>query len=707
MHFPLGFRSSALRIFLALFGVGLTWTIYTNHTWEDYYITYRASKNLATGNGLTFTAGERVHSFTSPLGVLLPAVANLLTAHRSDYLALWIFRLTSIAAYAGAGLLLWRFAVALKLGRFASGLLIILFAIDTKILDFSTNGMETGFLLLFLNWTLLALVTSPPRHYVYLGCAWAGLMWTRPDSFIYIFVLSVGALIFFVPTGARTSRWHLIKTLFTAGLVTTALYLPWFIWSWSYYGSPIPHTVIAKGLFHSPTTLTSLAASVASFPASIYTHRDILAATFTPPYSFATGWPSPLINASYWFSAACLIVWLIPGVNRFIKLASLAFLCGEFYLMNYVGFPVPWYIPTVTVFSLIVLAGVIGQLLGHNQEATHGPPTSQSRRLAIGRQMVMGASLILVAGSITTTLFAAHQLRHQQTIIEHGNRREIGRWLRANATRGDTVFLEPLGYIGFYSNLKMLDYPGLSSPEIIGARKRARSRDYPDCWPELIVDLWPTWLVLRDFEAAAIHDQAPELLSSFYSLTKTFDVRNQVNAIEKIQGRGYLLNDALFNVYRLNPRPTNDPAPVASRQLIRTSSLTGNEAFGGPAADVGLKISAHAPSRLQLTRDVRARWLRGAFGIERGANEKSESSTDGASFQIFFKPDGGERQLLFRRDLNPRDQVADRGPQLFSVDLPGEMSGVIELHTAGGPNSNNSFDWAYWSFLRVETPGTN
>ena len=53
----------------------MTWAIYTNHTWEDYYITYRASKNLATGHGLTFTQGERVHSFTSPLGVLLPALA--------------------------------------------------------------------------------------------------------------------------------------------------------------------------------------------------------------------------------------------------------------------------------------------------------------------------------------------------------------------------------------------------------------------------------------------------------------------------------------------------------------------------------------------------------------------------------------------------------------------------------------------------------
>ena len=89
---------SCWTVFLLLFAVGLVYAGYTQHAWEDYYITYRASKNLATGHGLTFTIGERVHSFTSPVGVLLPALANVLTGHRSDYVSLWIFRLMSIAA---------------------------------------------------------------------------------------------------------------------------------------------------------------------------------------------------------------------------------------------------------------------------------------------------------------------------------------------------------------------------------------------------------------------------------------------------------------------------------------------------------------------------------------------------------------------------------------------------------------------------------
>ena len=61
----------------------------------------------------------------------------------------------------------------------------------------------------------------------------------------------------------------------------------------------------------------------------------------------------------------------------------------------------------------------------------------------------------------------------QQSVIEDGLRQPIGLWLRDHAkTPHDSVMLEPLGYIGYYSGLKMLDYPGLASKEMVAARKR-------------------------------------------------------------------------------------------------------------------------------------------------------------------------------------------------------------------------------------------
>src|SRR5436305_1716283 len=41
---------------------------YTGHVWEDYFITFRFSKNLVEGRGLVYNPGDRVHGFTSPIG---------------------------------------------------------------------------------------------------------------------------------------------------------------------------------------------------------------------------------------------------------------------------------------------------------------------------------------------------------------------------------------------------------------------------------------------------------------------------------------------------------------------------------------------------------------------------------------------------------------------------------------------------------------
>lgn len=532
-------RASKFWVFLALLAVGFCWAGYTNHAWEDYYITYRASKNLATGAGLTFTAGERVHSFTSPLGTLLPALASLLTGNSSDDAALWIFRGFSLCAYAGAGVLLWSLARRLWSCQLSAAALVGWYAVDTKIVDFSTNGMETAFMMLFLAWTLYALLLAPPRTWLHLGLAWAGLMWTRPDSCVYIAALAFATLVFAPPTTVSQGRRGMLRSFAVGGVIAALLYAPWVLWAWSYYGSPIPHTIVAKGLFHPPVNLGNLPQILWAFPSMLVAHVDMLATTFMPPYSSISGWPALPMQVAFWLACLVAVLWVLPGVRREVRLASFAFCAGEFYLTTFVGFPVPWYVPTNTVFALLALAGVIAQL---------GGPAAEWHRTRRALAVVAGG--LLGAGALAVTLLAAQQLRLQQAIIERGGRQQIGEWLRAHAaTPRDTVMLEPLGYIGFYSNLKMLDFPGLSSPEVIAARRRAKLRGYPEVWSELIPDLKPDWLVLRPYEAAVVRQHNPAIFARDYVLAKVFDVRPQVAAIPWIVGRGYLVNDACFEVY--------------------------------------------------------------------------------------------------------------------------------------------------------------
>src|SRR4029077_19883485 len=59
----------------------LVFWFYTHRVWEDALITITAARNVWEGVGLTHHASEpRVHSFTSPLTVLIPLLAEQFNA---------------------------------------------------------------------------------------------------------------------------------------------------------------------------------------------------------------------------------------------------------------------------------------------------------------------------------------------------------------------------------------------------------------------------------------------------------------------------------------------------------------------------------------------------------------------------------------------------------------------------------------------------
>src|ERR1017187_8516105 len=140
--------------------VGLVFAACTQHAWEDYWITFRASRNLATGHGLVFTRGERLHTCPPPLGVLLPAAFSWLTGNQSDNLVLWLFRVVSLGALAAGLALLFRALQTLQLRRVSCWLTVALIGLDAKTLDFSINGMEIGLLIFFLALAIHGLVVT-------------------------------------------------------------------------------------------------------------------------------------------------------------------------------------------------------------------------------------------------------------------------------------------------------------------------------------------------------------------------------------------------------------------------------------------------------------------------------------------------------------------------------------------------------------------
>ena len=521
---------SRSAVFLAAVVVALAYTLATDHTWEDYWITFRSSKNLATGNGLVHQPGERLHTFTSPLGVLLPALCSFVTGNQSDTAALWLFRVLCITAFGGAAVLGYLTAVGSGLNKVAVGCFLAWWIADNKTQDFSANGMETSLLLLFITWSAWALfANSSPRAWIHLGLAWAGLMWTRPDSFITIAALGIGVLIFGNEAKSGRSRKQWLKLLVQAGGVCTLTYLPWFIGAWVYYGTPVPHTVTAKASIAGAKPLVGFVWAFLKLPFTGLFEAGVIEAVFGPSNIRFGGWPEFARVGCRIFGLVSFLVWLVPGVRWQARVCSFVFAIFVAYLDYFPAYPASWYLPGPVWFGLIGLAGLVE--LGLNR----GPRLTK---------LCWSASAAFLLLALWMSLQSARTFAAQQRIIDGGNRKNIGLWLKQNAQPTDTVFMECLGYIGYYSELRTHDWPGLSSPLVVRL-----TRECGLDWSCLIQRLRPDWVVVRPQELVKHFSAGLGSPDVPYELARVFDVTHELEKID-IYGQGLLSFDSCFLVFR-------------------------------------------------------------------------------------------------------------------------------------------------------------
>ncbi|MCF7687545.1 MAG: hypothetical protein K9M98_03745 [Cephaloticoccus sp.] len=682
---PTKYRSPPLwLIFILAAVVALGFALYTNHVWEDYYITYRSSKNLATGHGLVYNLGEKLHTFTSPLGVLLPAAASLMTGNTSDAAALWIFRVMCAAALGGGMVLLFILARRQGLKGLALLLLVAGLLSDPKTIDFTINGMETAFLLLFLAYAFWSHLTTGPRQWLHLGAAWAGLMWTRPDSFIYIGLIAVGFGLFNDEVQSGKSRGGLIRLYFQAGLVTTALYLPWLLWATAYYGTPIPHTITAKGGISEAHTLGGLLLTAVQLPYLAWFKSSSLELTFLPSYYMIGGWPQGLIYGSRLLATLSCLLWLLPCLRPWTRTASFAYFGAHVYLTYFPYFPFPWYIPSTTLLALIALCG-LADWLG-----------SVARNRKLFRRATISLIAVLLVGNAWMLVQAARQVAAGQTWVEDGTRRKIGEWLHNNAAAGDTVFMEPLGYIGFFSNLKTYDWPGMSSREMVEARQQVGSN-----WATLLHYLEPDWVVLRPFEVERINRLSYRLLTDDYKVAQVFDNSAKVAALQ-VNGLPYLEHDAHFIVYHLRRIPIAERSPVTlardEQSLVPSQIKVTGKAYHTDFNAHRIALTG-VPTLIEfpLTPDLSE--VTGGFGLLDDEWLQPEPVKP-VEFRVsVITPDGTEQELL-RKVLDPFHRADDRGFRPFRLSLPQPLAGHLRFRTSSTAPTTRQIR-AFWGELRV------
>lgn len=139
--------------------------------------------------------------------------------------------------------------------------------------------------------------------------------------------------------------------------------------------------------------------------------------------------------------------------------------------------------------------------------------------------------------------------------IEQGNRTVIGTWLKENGKPTDSVYLEPLGYIGYYSGMQMKDFPGLVAPEVVEIRRRLPhdAQSLRTARYLVIPEIKSDWVVLRsiEYENLAKLGMLPAFQKD-YTLAKEFSVEDRLRQYEYLPGRKSLEFDATYRVFRRN-----------------------------------------------------------------------------------------------------------------------------------------------------------
>jgi hypothetical protein len=440
---------SARTIQAAIYTLVVTALIYlafSHWAYDDPFITYRYAYNLSHGQGLVYNFGQRVLSTTTPLFVMLlaglsplwsdlPHLANLIGAFSLALgsVFLWDLSRTWEAPLVGwAGLLLYP----------SFSLLV------------TSLGSETP---LYLALGLGAFASYARKQYTWAGVFSALTVLARPDGLLIPLLLAAHYLI-----RRRTGR----PIPWAAVVVFLSLSAPWFLFAWSYYGSPLPATLAAKQHQGAMSISQRFAPGLLSLARSYGSH-----------------W-------RYWLELALALVGLVftaVRAQRWMLLLTWTGLYFTAYTLLGVSSYYWYYAPLVP--GWIVLVGLGAQGL---QNIFERLIRYASARLPVAPARALAATLIIVLAVLQVSGLA--HLR-QQTDTRLAAYRAVGVWLNQNTPPDASVGTLEVGIIGYYARRPMIDFAGLLQPRVAG--QLGAQTTYADSARWAVHNYRPDYLVLQ------------------------------------------------------------------------------------------------------------------------------------------------------------------------------------------------------------------
>lgn len=503
--------------------------------WDDPYITFRYAKNLAEGHGFVFNIGEKVLGTSAPLWTLILALAGL--SKLVPIVDLPTFaRMLSVCFYGLVGLALFvlaydwlcRFVKVKQMGTIALLALLCtaIWLLSPSSLDAATSGMETTFFTFLL---VLAAYCYSRQWNRSAAVVLALLLVTRVDGFVVIACYGLALLIF--------RR----KAFLPFCCVMMLVSLPWFIFSYYYFGSAIPNTILAKLTLFSNSEWTWSRIQVVRALLGGKFGIMLWALLFFALYSFKWRVHYSQIKDSEVMTDACYIPFALYAVAY------------AAYLVVFVPRPQPWYfipfIPSVALGAVIGIAAI----------SSASSNTIMHRKMDASRVVMFGLLSLVVIGIGIRSAKVVKIVFKQNTIPFTEGLSKIGKFLDVYPS-DSIVFAGDIGQLGWFSGLRVYDFAGLVTPDAIAYNRERQSyqgrlnikadnvlRQIEDVKPDFIV--LATYMPFTDTvsNASYFRKYYRELLrTEMHTLYEVTPIENQFAGQERLAKRCMRHFEAFF-----------------------------------------------------------------------------------------------------------------------------------------------------------------
>lgn len=371
---------------------------------DDAYITFRYARNIATGYGYVYNPEEYIQGTSTPLFTLLLAFVAWLGADIPT-------ASTIIGAISVTLTVVMVFFALRSLQSSVAGIVGVAFMLTSSAyMSIATDGMETATYIFFIALSFYLFITGY-ENLSFLVASFCLLI--RLDGAAVLLSLTI------------ISWWRQKAFPYTNLLIPVLLIGLWFGFSYTYFGSVFPNSLLAK---------------------QYHTNHDLISSWMLSE----TMRVSPL----YWFLALSGVYLALRKVES--KLLPIAIWAGV-YLFAYSVAEIegyPWYFTPILLCIMFAAAyGLGGIVLAISSDKPYH-----------NTQLIMGCVLLVIG--ILPVLRTASREPFGYGILEKA--RYDGAVYAANHIPKDaTIVAGGIGMIGWFTNNRIIDALGLVSPETL------------------------------------------------------------------------------------------------------------------------------------------------------------------------------------------------------------------------------------------------